>query len=289
MALNLEKKREKSSSQEFTKKVGLFEANVIAINPDTEEYNDILGIQLGEDSKATEYLGKTEDRNARLRVDVWLEEVKNKDKFKVSFYLEDKEKINKDGTKNQFINDIGVCSWATDENALPDWFKGRDYRKAYVGEEDFYNFLRTWLSEVDYKDTSNVLMIDWKKLMKGNLSELKDQVDGAYCTPVVALATIKSVIKDEETKEYQNVYSRAFMYAGSLKHFKLVDFTNSTVVEGLKKKKPKDLKPYERFVLNVTGEYGCRDFYVLKDLKDYNPEDNFVSSDKTISDDGADF
>ena len=290
MSLSLGSKREKSQQQEFTKKVGLFEGKVIAINPDAEEYKDILGMELKEDSKAVEYLGKSQDGNTTLRVDVWLEEVKNKDKFKVTFFLEDKEKVNKDGTKKQYINNIGTCSWAADPNDLPDWIsKGRDCRVAYVGEEELYNFMRTWLSEVDYKDTENILMMEWKKVMKGNLKDLKDQIDGAYCTNVVALATVKTVIKDEETKEYQGVYNKAFMYEGAIKNFRLVDFSDSKVLSNLRTKKSKDLKPYERFALNVTGEYGCKDYFILKDLKDYNPDDNLVASDNVISDDGADF
>ena len=54
-------------------------------------------------------------------------------------------------------------------------------------------------------------------------------------------------------------------------------------------KKSKDLKPYERFVLDVTGEYGCKDFYILKDIRDYNPEDNLVASDKPIADDDSSY
>ena len=290
MSLSLGTKREKSQGQEFTKKVGLFEGKVVAINPDAEEYNEILGIELKEDSKVLEYLGKSQDGNTTLRVDFWLEETKNQEKFKVTFFLEDKKRSNKDETKNQYINDIGSVCWATDENNIPEWFaKGRDIRQAYVGEEDLYNFVRTWLSEVDYKDTSNVLMLEWKKVMKGNLTDLKSQVDGAYCTNVVAMATIKTVIKDDETKEYQGVYNRAFMYEGAVKNFNLVDFSNPKVLSNLKNKKSKDLKNYERFVLNVTGEYGCKDFYIFKPLKEYNPEDNLVASDKVISDDGADY
>jgi len=288
MSLSLGSKREKSQQQEYSKKVGLFEAKVIAINPDIEEYNELLGIELKEDSKAIEYLGKSQDGDTKLRIDIWLEEIKNKDKFKVSFFLEDKERVNKDGTKNQYINNIGSCSWAADPNDLYEWFKARDYRVAYSGEEELYNFLRVWLSEVDFKDTENVLTMDWKKMMKGNLNDLKAQIDGAYCTNVVALATIKTVIKDDETKEYQGVYNKAFMYGDSIKNFRLVDFSSSSTLEGLRKKKAKDLKQYEKFVLNVTGDYGCKDFYILKDLKDYNADDNLVASDKVISNDGPD-
>lgn len=283
------KKKEQQQFTESVKRVGLFEANVVAINPDIEEYKDILGMELKEDSKATEYLGKSQDGNITLRVDIWLEEAKSKEKFKLVFFLENKERENKDATKSQFINSIGGCTWAADANDLPDWFKSREYRNAYVGEEDLYNFLRTWLGNLDYRDAETTLQLDWKKMMKGNVKDLKDQIDGEWCTPVVAMATIKTVIKDDETKEYQSVYNRAFLPAYAIKQFRLVDYNKAEVINGLKSKKPKDLKPHERFVINVTGEYGCRDYYSFKDLKEYNAEDNLVASDKTISDDGADF
>ena len=276
------KKREQTQLPEFTKKVGLFEANVIAINPTAEEYKDLLNIELKEDSRVVEYLGKSQDGNSTLRVDVWLEDVKSKERFKVTFFLEDKAKENKDQTKKQYINAVGSCSWADDPNNLPEWFASRDYRVAYVGEEDLYNFMRTWLGNLDYRDAETTLQIDWKKLMKGNLKDLKEQIGGELATTFVAMATVKTVIKDEEAKEYQSVYNRAFLPAYSLKNFRLVNYADNKVLQSLRDKKTRDLKPHERFVVNVTGDYGCKEFYILKDLKDYNAEDNFVSSDKEI-------
>lgn len=282
-------KREQRQQVDFTKKVGLFEAKVVAINPTAEEFKEVLNIDLQEGSKLTEYLGESRDGNTSLRVDVWLEEVKNKDKFKVTFFLENKERENKDGSKKQYINNIGGCTWAADENDLPEWFAKRDYRVAYVGEEELYNFLRTWLSELDYTKDSTVLQLDWKKLMKGNTKDLKEQVDGAYCGTVVALATIVVRQKDGENKEYQGIYNKAFLPSYYLKNFRLIDYGNMSVQSSLRAKKTKDLKPHERFVVNVTGEYGCKDYYTLRDLQDYNPDDNLVASDKVLSDDGSDF
>jgi hypothetical protein len=285
------KKKEQQQQQFDTpvRKVGLFEGRVIAINPDAEEYKEILGIELKEDSKSVEYLGKSQDGNTTLRVDVWLENVKDQEKFRATFFLENKEKENKDKTKKQYINNVGSCSWADDPNNLPTWFSSRENRVAFVGEEELYNFLRTWLSDLDYRDEATTLQLDWKKMMKGNVKDLKDQIDGEYCKNIVALATIRTVIKDDETKEYQGIYTKAFLPAYTIKQFRLVDFSKQDVISGLKSKKSKDLKPHERFVLNVTGEYGCRDFYILKDLKEYNPEDNLVASNDTISEDGLDF
>ncbi len=218
-----------------------------------------------------------------------LEEIKNKDKFKVTFFLEDKERTNKDETKKQYINNIGTCSWADDANNLPSWFAGRDYRVAFTGEEDLYNFVKTWLGNLDYRDAETTLQLDWKTLMKGNLKDLKSQIDGEYCTTVVALATIKTVVKDDAAKEYQSVYNKGFLASYNLKQFRLVDYNSPSVLSNVRSKKSKDLKPHERFVLNVTGEYGCKDFYIFKDLKEYNSEDNLVASDSVISDDDASY
>jgi hypothetical protein len=281
--------REQKQVQEFAKKVGLFEAEVVAINPTAEEYKEALDIELPAESKATEYLGKSRDGNTYLRVDVWLKDVKSGDKFKTTFFLEDKERENKDGSKKQYINNIGRCAWADDANNLADWFAKRDYRVAYVGEEELYEFLRTWLGKLDFMKEDSVLQADWKKLMKGNVSELKSQVDGAYCTNIGALATVIMKEKDGESKEYQGVYNKAFLPAYALKNFRLINYNDVTVQSALRGKKLKDLKPHERFVINVTGEYGCRDFYILRDLKEYNAEDNLVASDAVLSDDGDDF
>ena len=284
------KRKENTGSGDFGKKVGLFEANVIAVNPTAEEFKDKLGMELKEDSKATEYLGETRDGNNYLRVDFWLQRVNQDDKFKVSFFLEDKERENRDGTKKQYINSIGMCTWAADENDLAEWFtKGRDFRVAYVGEEDFYNFVRTWLGQLDYRDADTVLQIEWKKLMRGTVKDLKDQINGEWCNSVVAMATVIVKERDGESKEYQGIYNKAFLGGYALKQFRLVDYDNRRTVEALANKKPRDLKAHEKFVVNVAGEYGCKDYYTFKDLQDYNPDDNLVASDAFISDDGDDY
>ena len=282
-------KRQSTGESNFSKKVGLFEARVIAINPTIEEFKDKLGIELKEDSKAVDYLGMSQDGNKTVRIDVWLEEVKNKDKFKVVFFLENKERENKDGTKKQYINTVGSCSWADDENNLPKWFTEREVRVAYMGEEDLYNFMRTWLGDLDYRDAETTLQLDWSKLMKGNVKDLRDQIGGEWCTNIVALATVKTVEKDGELKEYQGVYNKAFLPAYTLKQFRLIDFSNSNTLKQLREKKSKDLKPHERFVLGITGEYGCKEFYTFKDIADYNADDNLVASDKVLEEDDSDF
>ena len=279
-----------SSDGNYEKKVGIFEANVVAINPTAEEYSSILGREISPDSKATEYLGETKDGNTYLRIDVWLQEVKNQDNFKVSFFLEDKQRQNRDGTKNQYINSVGTTSWADDESNLYDWFtKDRDFRIAYVGEEDLYNFMQKWLSKLDYRDVETELQLDWKKLMRGDVRDLKSQIGGDYCSTVVSMATVVVRERDGESKEYQGIYNKGFLSGWAMKFFRAVDYTDRRVVESLKSKASRDLKQHERFVVQVSGEYGCKDYYILKEIESYNPGDNLVASDKHISEDEADY
>jgi hypothetical protein len=286
-------KRESAGSGEntnFPKKVGLFESEIVAINPTIEEYSTILGMDLKEGSKATDYLGETRDGNTYLRVDVWLKQVKTENLFKVSFFLEDRERENRDQTKKQYINSVGMSAWAADEADLWDWFtKGRDFRVAYIGEEELYDFMRTWLSKLDYRHADTVLQLDWKKLMRGNIGDLKTEVNGEWCNTVVALATVVVKERDGETKEYQGIYNKGFLGGYTMKQFRLVDYTDKRTLDSLRSRKPRDLKPHERFAVRVSGEYGCKDYYILKEIEEYNPGDNLVASDSYISDEGSDY
>ena len=286
---------------ELLKKVGLFEATVLSINPNREELKELLGIDLTEDSKQTDYLSESKEGNTKLRVTFWLKHIKSNFKTNVTFFLEDKWKENKteegDGKekKFQFINNIGTCSWATDRDNLPDWFTKREFRKAFVGEEELYNFVRTWLGKIDYKDPDAVLQLDWKDLMKGKIKTLQEQIGGEYCTPVVCMATVRTAEKDGEMKEYQGVWNKQFLPSYTLKQFRVMNYNDPNILAQLRKKEEDNkndktirLFPHERFVLNATGDYGIKDFYKFQDLKDYDPSENIMSVNEPLVDENGD-
>lgn len=277
------KKREQKEFGQLV--VGLAEFNVLTVNPNREDFKEILGMDLKEDSKADEYLGESKEGNRTARIDIWVENVKSKKRDKITFFLEDKHRENKDKTKSQFINNLGSCSWADDPNNLPDWFKKRgedSYRTAYNGEEELYNFMRTWLGNLDYRDPETVLQLEWKSLIKGNVKGIKEQMGGEYATSFVGLYTVKTVDKDGESKQYQSIYNKEFLPSYTLKNFRLVDYENEDVINGLKKRKTKELKPYEKFVLNTKGEHGVKDSFILKDARDFNPDDFLVASNEPM-------
>jgi hypothetical protein len=279
-------KREIPQGGDFPKKVGIFEAKVIAINPTVQEYKEILGIDLKEDSKATNYYDEVAKK---LRVNVWLQDVNSDFKTNATFWLEHGEKVNKDGTKKQYINNIGVCSWASSVENLPPWFAKRENRVAHIGEEEFLGFVRIWLGGLDFSDPDTEIFLNWKKVMNNDLSDLKEQIDGEFTQTVGALATIKTSDKGEGPKSYQNIFVKSFFPGYSIRSMRLIDYNNPDVVRGLAFRKSAELKMHERFVVNVTGEYGCKDFYTFRELHDYDPEANLVESDKVIATDDADF
>lgn len=304
-------KRDPVNFTEVQKFVGLFEGRVVAVNPTAEEFAKLTNQpddwEPKEDSKQFDYLGESKDGNRYLRVDVWLEDTKKRKetvvendeeverevnkKFKVTFFLEDKERENKDATRLQYINSVGICSWAEDPNDLPEWFvKDREHRVAFNGEEQIYNFMRKWLSQLDYRNTETILQLEWKKLMKGNVKELRDQINGEWSDNLVCLATVEAKERDGSVVEYQKVYNNDFLYPYTMKFFRTVDYSNPEMLEKLRSKKPRDLKPHEKFVLGVTDpEYGCKDYYILKDLTEYDAAMNFAASEKTISEEHPDY
>jgi len=271
---------------ELQKKVGVFEAKVVAINPTPLEYKEILGIDLKEDSTATNYYDSV---SGKLRVNVWLQDVNSDFRTTATFWLEKGEKINKDNTKKQYINNIGVCSWASSVDALPAWFAKRENRVAHIGEEEFLGFIRTWLGALDFSDPDTEIYLNWDKVMNNNLTDLKEQIDGDLTQTVGVLATVRTVDKGEGPKSYQNIFVKSFFPGYSIRNMRLVDYNNSDVVRGLKFRKSSELKMHERFVVAVTGDYGCKDFYTFKDLHNYDPDSNLVESDKVIAVDDSDF
>jgi len=296
MAIGGQQREERSF--DFGKKIGLFEANVVSINPDKEEYEKKqLGRPL-EDNEELEYLSESEEGNQKLRIDIYVEDVndkpeegENKRRYKIAYFLENKERENKEATKKQYINNVGITAWADSPNNLPDWFIGeagseREYRVANSGEEELYSFLTSWLGKLDLRSPDSELELDWKKLMKGNVKELKDQIDGDFNSTFLALATVRVKEAPEGIKEYQSVYNKTFFPVYTLKSFRLVDYDNDEQIKKIADK-GKKAKFWEKQILQLKGEYGPKDLFKLKPLMDYDAESFVVSTSKAMAEDDA--
>lgn len=245
----------------YKKYVGLFNAHVVAVNPTKDELGTLLGTTI---EKEPEYTGVNDTTGAKkVTVSFWLKEESNGNLFNVRFNLEDTVVESKTG-KTQFINSIGNTSYAEDKSQLPQFFTdmGREVRPAKKGEELLYKFLRAWLSNLNYEDPSTELSMDWKKLIGGKVAELREAISDFKDQTICAMATVRTA---DDGKEYQGVYSYEF-----LPNYALDCFTG---------KKNKNYKAVDKFIEKVTDkEYGCKDFYELKPLVEYDPSKNVINT-----------
>lgn len=253
-------KGKEKETRSFNKYVGIFSANVVAVNPSKEELGKLLDTTIEKD---LEYTGMNDQSGAkRLTLSFWLQEENTKNLFNVRFNLEDTIVESKTG-KTQFINNIGTTSYAEDKSQVPGFLSegGREVRVAKKGEELLYKFLRAWLSNLSYEDSSTELYLDWKKLISGKVTEIREAIENYKSQTVCALATVRTA---DDGKEYQAVYSYEF-----LPSYALGCFTGTA---------KKNYKAVDRFIQKVTDtEYGCQDYYELKPLKVYDPTNNVVN------------
>lgn len=283
MALVADVREKSTGTGNFPKYVGYFEAEVVGINVTSEEYFEIYG---SEPKYELKYL-KEENGIKQNCVTVILKEVTKGNLFQLKFWLKDIPKVGSKSGKNQYINNVGGCGWAFDEDGLLEWFlydsekNKRDFRQAYDGEENFLKFLRTWLGNLNFNKAGAQLQLDWNKVINGNLTEWKKFIGHEYTTTIGAMATVN--IKDDGATQ-QTVFNGAFFPNYQMKSLRVTTWDDDKI-QSLKFKK---LAPHEYFIRDVVGEYGAKDYYVLEPMKVYDPN-NSPENEKVLSTDGADF
>lgn len=287
------KKREHVESAEL--QVGYDSFNIIALNPERDELNTLLGT---EKTDELEYLSEDDDGKAKLRLTFWLENIKTKWKQSVSFWVTDKPKVKKeDPDKKQWVNQSGKTTWGYDEDTLVTWFKhfmkndkpiaDQLVRVAYDGEENLVNFLSAWL-DTDRKEGTGILP-DYKQLFKGNVKELRGLIGSEVVNPVIVSVGVKTKEVDvldkegtptgeKEKREYQSVFNKAFLPGQLMKNLR-IGSGDKYVKSQLKTFKEKH-----------EGDHGFKDFYIFQEAKAYNPEQNLASTEgNDVSENGPDY
>lgn len=253
---------------------GFTVVTVKAVNPTKSELNKLLGKEDSDEDKPIEYLGEDKEGNKRIRLVFWLHDEKLDKLFPYSFNLVQKERTNKDGNKNQYINSVCMTSWADEEANLQDWFTKfldkqkeeigtKTFRKALVGEEELGTLLRAWLGRLNWNDAGTTVEVDTSKLFDEDYSELKSQIDGDLDTPFVILLGVRTDENDTE-KQYQQVYGKQFLPYGFMPY----------INKGFKFPTDYSKKVWNKFEADVTGEYGFNCFHELEPLKEYDREND---------------
>jgi hypothetical protein len=207
---------------------GLGELKTIAINPSREEIDKIYNIERTEEDTRPpiEYVKENTDGDNQVRISIYAEEISTEEIFSFNFYITDKTRVNRNGDKKEYINQVAQSTWADDPENLPDWFKNftdrnqniiapKNVRPARMGESAFYNFIRTTMRSADIYSPETDFNLDFKKLLREDFSELRQfLIPSGYAFPYTALLYINTVEKDGEFKTYNNIYTDAFLTTG---------------------------------------------------------------------------
>lgn len=266
--------------KDFSKYVGFALVSVVAVNPDREQLNALLGKDGDENDKVIEYVGEDTEGNVKSRVTFWLREEKTSKLFVHNINIIDKLKTNKAGDKQQYINSVGLTTWSDDEGNLQEWFTkftekdktvigDKSVRKAAVGEEELGIFLHAWLGKLNFNHPDTEVIIDKKKLFAGNYKELKELVGEDFTAPFVVLLGVRTD-KDDSSKQYQQVYSKGFLQGNFMKY---INNNNSFPTEYAQ-------KAWNKFVENVEGEYGFNAFHKLVPLTIYDRAEDIAAQEQ---------
>lgn len=264
-------------NQKETKKfyVGLTNVKIVAINPNRNELNKLLGREDKDEDKEIDYLSEYEDKK-RVRINIWLRDQTNDNLYNHSFNILDEERLNKTGDKYQYINSTCTTTWIDDEDNLPSWFinfedfqtkevlGSKKYRKALQGEDELVTIVRSWLGKLNWNHQDTEVEINTKKLLSGNFKELQSQIDGDYDTSFTVLLGVKTVEPKEgeegENKQYQSIYTKTILPSSFMK------FINNNFTFP----NERTTKIWNKFKLEISGDYGPDFYYELEVISEYN-------------------
>lgn len=185
---------------------GVANMAVIAINPTMDQLK-----AMGRNPQKEPEYKNSESGKEKFRIDVYLTQPVNKINAKVSFWLEDAPRANKDGTGFEWINKYGNTAWGKGEDK-PDtsrmsWFSLEGARKAFIGESQLISFIKAW-ANVDPKDACGLDTI--AEIVKGNITELLDLFKRIPNNQVQILLGVKDKYQDVYTKYFDRPYRKGF-------------------------------------------------------------------------------
>ena len=235
------KGNESKEAQEFKRYTGVAPVFIKAINPTKKEHEALFNTTLEE---APNYLSSVEDQDGNTFKSARIQLVFQPDNEKIGFemplvtmalFIQNRPRVGTNSGKTQVIDKYGRTAWVTAEelesHAIPVYSNGpadidKDYRPAYVGEEDLMAFVKAYLCIPDVTVWDNNLkkrvpntkvkpeececrFDNLDNIFKGDFSEIKDALGFQPTNKVKILLGVRT---DANTgKLYQSVYTKKFL------------------------------------------------------------------------------
>lgn len=232
---------ESKEAQEFKRYIGVAPVTIKAINPNKKEHEELFDTTLEE---APNYLGTVEDQDGNSFKNARIQLVLQPDTEKIGFemplvtmalFIQNRPRVGAVSGKTQVIDKYGRTAWASPEelatHAIPMYSNGpadidKDYRPAYVGEEDLMAFVKAFLCIPDVTVWDDKLkkrvpntrvkpeececrFDNLDKLFKGDFSEIKDALGFQPTNKVKILLGVRT--DTESGRLYQAVYTKRFL------------------------------------------------------------------------------
>lgn len=231
--------------------IGVASVSLLGVNPNKEKLGEYYNTTIENEPN---YLGEVDVdgkkvKTARIDFIVKVAEGKYKNSAgepvdlvnRVTFFVRNEYRFNRDKTKVQVIDKYGRTVWATVEEAknheIPQYTNGparidKDYRPAYVGEEELTEFIKTYLNIPSVEKWSNrqiVGLIDNPDDALARLEHIQDYFKGdfkeitdiATFQPENKLKILFGIKTTNENKKYQDVFTRMFLRNSSTDYSKL--------------------------------------------------------------------
>lgn len=232
---------ESKEAQEFKRYIGVAPVFIKAVNPNKAEHEALFNTTLEE---APNYLSTVNDQDGNTIQSARIQLVLQPDTEKVGFemplitmalFIQNRPRVGAASGKTQVIDKYGRTAWATPEDLaahrIPVYSNGpadidKDYRPAYVGEEELMAFVKAYLCipDVTTWDPNLRKMVPNTKvkpeececrfdnlsgLFKGDFSEIKDALGFQPTNKVKVLLGVRT---DQKTgRLYQTVYTKRFL------------------------------------------------------------------------------
>lgn len=262
--------KDTSKESSFKRYIGVAPVNILDVNPNKADLEKLYNTTFENEPAYVSMIETGSDNhkvaNARIDFIVKFDENTSIDyTTKITFFLRNEPRVNKDGSKVQVIDKYGRTAWVTKEQystkEIPMYTNGpanidKDYRACFFGEEELTNFIKVYLnipSVMKYVNGTWV-MVDNPSECESRLDHIEEYFKGDFSElkSIIALQPnnkIKALfgVRNSNDKQYQTVYTQMFL------HPRVKDYS----------KLDKDLQDRKN-----AGSYSTTEFYV-GDVKEY--------------------
>ena len=277
------KAQESKEAAEIKRYTGVGSVFVVGVNPNKSELEKLYDRELDKDpeyitekdgvvSARIEFIIKT-DSAAKCNNGIELT-------TKLPVFISKEYRFNKDKTKVQVIDKYGRTAWVTKEQAknheIPVYSNGKpanidkDYRPAYVGEEDITNFLKLFLGIpnpekwvkneetgrrevvglVDNPEDCECRLENIEDYFKGKFNEIKDAIN---LMPNNKIKVLFGVRTTDDGKQYQDVYTRKFLSNAVSVYDKLAEDVQSAKDNGAYPNTEFVIADLQEYTVNATN------------------------------------